>query len=452
MANLSFAGCAAHDTIRPMHKRRILLALALAHLLLQAALGEWSQWRGPLGTGESPDGDPPIHWSATENIRWKQAIPGLGHSTPVIAGEHIFITTAVPYGERFDAKKDTAPGAHDNFPVTSAHAFMVIAYNRQDGKKRWEHTVTRERPREGGHFTGSLASNSPVTDGTFVYAYFGSRGLFCLDMKGEVVWEKDWGDMNTRHAHGEGSSPALHGNTLVINWDHEDASFITAIDKRTGQQRWKKERDEMTSWSSPLIVEHAGRHQVILPATGKSRAYDLETGEVVWECSGLSRNVVSTPVAGKGRVFLSNSYDWQAIQAITLEGARGDITKTKNLAWSHRQNTSYVPSPLLYKDTLYFLSHLANILTGIDVRSGEVIVAPFRLEGINRVFASPVAAAGRVYLCDLDGTTHVFKHGTPPRTLAVNQLDDRFSASPVIEGKALYLRGKHLYCIMEEDK
>jgi outer membrane protein assembly factor BamB len=448
MENLTFAYDAMGVYIPGMHKRAYLCLLA--SFLTSAVQGDWTQWRGPLGTGESPDGDPPIHWSPTENIRWQQPIPGKGLSTPVIAGDLIFITTAVPFGERLQPKKDTAPGAHDNLLISFAHEFIVLAYNRHDGKLIWQRTVTRERPKEGGHFTGSLASNSPVTDGEFVYAFFGSRGLFCLNLAGDIVWEKDFGDMNTRHAHGEGSSPALQGNSLIINWDHEEASFVTAIDKRDGKERWKNDRDENTSWSSPLIVELSGRHQVIIPATGKSRGYDLETGEVIWECGGLSRNVVSTPVAAKGRVFLSNSYDWQMIQAIDLEGAKGDISGTKHLAWTHQRNTSYVPSPLLYKDTLYFLAHLANVMTGIDAGTGKVTVQPFRLDGINRVFASPVAAAGRVYVCDQDGTTHVFEHGTPPKPLAVNQLDDRFSASPIIEGKALYLRGENLYCIMED--
>ena len=260
--------------------------------------------------------------------------------------------------------------------------------------------------------------------------------------------------MNTRHAHGEGSSPALHGNTLVINWDHEDASFITAIDKRTGKERWKKDRDEMTSWSSPLIVEHAGRHQVILPATGKSRVYDLETGEVVWECGGLSRNVVSTPVAGKGRVFLSNSYDWQAIQAITLEGARGDITKTKNLAWSHQQNTSYVPSPLLYQGVVYNFVHYQATLCRTDLMTGDEGDGPRRLDVLGSLYASPVAAAGRVYLVDMDGVTLVLEHtgvDEALKALALNQLDDTFSASPAVAGKELYLRGdRYLYCLAEE--
>ena len=170
-------------------------------------------------------------------------------------------------------------------------------------KSLWKKILREEFPHEGGHETGSLASNSPVTDGQFLYAFFGSRGLYCLDLNGELKWQKDLGRMQTLHAHGEGSSPVLHGDTLIVCWDHEGDSFLYAFDKRTGKERWKVARDEKTSWSTPLVVEHEGKPQVVISATKRVRGYDLATGALLWECAGLSRNVVSSPVAGHGMVI-----------------------------------------------------------------------------------------------------------------------------------------------------
>lgn len=411
----------------------------------------WPEWRGPLSSGVALYADPPVEWSEEKNIRWKIALPGPGHSTPVIWGDLVFLTTAIPYGAPLEPQYDRAQGAHDNRPVNKYHQFDVLAISRSAGKIVWQETAAKELPKGGGHYTGSLASNSPVTDGEHVFAFFGSRGIYCYDMDGQLKWKKNLGEMKTRHAHGEGSSPALHGQTLIINWDHEGGSFVIALDKRNGKQLWKVARKEMTSWSTPLIVEFGDRAQVIISATNRVRSYDLATGEVIWECGGLSRNVVASPVAGNGLVFVSNSYDWQAMLAIRLKGARGDITDSNNIAWRLDRLTPYVPSPMLYKGTLYFLRHNQGILTGLDAETGDFKLGPFRLSGIREVFASPVAAADRVYITDRQGTTLVFSHGNDPQPLALNRLNDSFSASPALVDNELYLRGEsYLYSIAEK--
>lgn len=256
--------------------------------------------------------------------------------------------------------------------------------------------------------------------------------------------------MDTLHAHGEGSSPALEGELLVVNWDHERGSFVTALDKQTGQVRWRVERDEATSWSSPLVTEHAGKRQVIVSATKRVRSYDLESGALLWECAGLARNVVATPVAGDGMVYVGNSYDKQAMFAVRLEGAQGDITGTSQVAWTLNRLTPYVPSPLLFGDTLYFLRHNQGVLSCLTAKTGEPKGGPFRLAGITTVFASPVGAMDRVYITDRDGTTVVFRHGASPGLLAVNRLKDGFSASAALVDGEIYLRGERfLYCIAE---
>jgi outer membrane protein assembly factor BamB len=242
----------------------------------------WPQWRGPLLGGVAPLADPPLEWSAEKNVRWKTALPGNGHSTPVVWGERIFLTAAIPFGEQLEELHTKAPGAHDNVPVTQRHRFIVLAVNRRDGKILWQKTVHEALPHDGGgHYSASLASNSPATDGERVYAFFGSHGLYCLTLEGELVWKKDLGKMYPKHGHGEGASPALFGDVLVVNWDHDRKSFVIALNKHTGEELWKVDRDEETSWSSPIIVEHAGKLQTIISGTNRIRGYDLATGKVL---------------------------------------------------------------------------------------------------------------------------------------------------------------------------
>src|SRR3954468_10927994 len=190
----------------------------------------WPQWRGPLANGVSPSAHPPLHWSETNNLRWKIALPGKGHSSPIVSGDWVYVLSAAPIGPTQKPVFDDAPGVHDSVPVTHRHQFLALALSRRDGKVSWQKVLREEWPHEGGHETGSLASNSPVTDGERLYAFFGSRGLYCLDLNGEQKWQKDLGRMHTLHAHGEGSSPVLHGNTLVVCWDDEANSFLYAFD------------------------------------------------------------------------------------------------------------------------------------------------------------------------------------------------------------------------------
>lgn len=408
----------------------------------------WPQWRGPLGTGVGPHSDPPIEWSEDRNIVWKKALPGLGHSTPIIWGDRIFLTTAVPYGDALGHTYDDAPGSHSNLPVTHKHKFMVLAIRRSDGSVAWQRTLHSELPHEGGHYTGSLASASSVTDGEHLLAFFGSRGIYCLDLDGNLEWKKDLGAMQTKHGHGEGSSPVLHGNTLVINWDHEGQSFVMALDKRSGRRLWRIDRNEVTSWASPTVVTHEGTPQVIVSGTGRVRGYDLTTGRVIWECGGLSANIVSSPVAGDGMAFVGSSYDKRVLLAIRLADAKGDVTGTDRVAWSRLRATPYVPSPLLYGGSLYFLGHYQGVLSRVHAQTGENRPGALRLDGISNVYASPVGAAGHVYVTDRRGTTVVVSHEDKPRILAINQLQDTFNASAALVGRDLFLRGeKHLYAI-----
>jgi outer membrane protein assembly factor BamB len=411
----------------------------------------WPSWRGPLATGVAPHANPPVEWSDKKNIRWKTALPGLGHSTPIVWRDRIFLTAAIPYGEAARPRLPDRPGAHNNLAQTHHHEFVILAVNRPDGSIVWQQSVHKGLPHEAGHESGSLASASPVTDGEVVVAFFGSRGLYCLDWNGKLLWKKHLGEMHTKHGHGEGSSPVLHRDIVVINWDHEERSFLAAFDKRSGKSLWTVPRAEDTSWATPIVVEQDGKAQVVVLGTNRIRGYDLATGAVLWECAGLSSNVVASPVAANGVVYAGSSYDTRAMLAIRLDGARGDITGTHQVLWTRHRGTPYVPSPLLYGDSLYTLHHYQGILSRLDVKTGEDQGGPFRLAAISNVYSSPVGAAGRVYVTSRDGVTLVLGHGDQvPKTLAVNRLDDTFSASAALVERELLLRGeRYLYCIAE---
>ena len=416
----------------------------------------WPQWRGPLANGVAPAGDPPVEWSAGKNIKWKAEIPGKGSATPVVWGDRIFVLTAVPTDKRAPAKAQpppTAAGRQKDVQPEFIQQFVVIAINRTDGKTLWRKVVREELPVEGNNPNATItwASGSPVTDGEMVYAHFGSRGLYALDMKGTVKWERDFGDMNTG-GFGEGSSPALDGDRLVVNWDHEGESFIVALDKKTGKELWRTPRDEKTTYSTPLIVEHGGRKQVITPGTRKVRSYDLADGKLIWEGPGLTNSCVPSPVHSNGVVYVMCGYGGNALNAIRLAEAKGDISAAPQaVAWKYDRDTPWVPSPLLYGDELYFLKSNTGILSVFDARTGEKLYGPQRLEGVSNVYASPVGAAGRIYLAGRDGGVAVIARGPAFKLLALNQLDDGFDASPVVVGNELYLRGRqHLYRISKD--
>jgi outer membrane protein assembly factor BamB len=419
----------------------------------------WPQWRGPLGIGVAPKSNPPTEWSESKNIRWKVAIPGRGHATPIVWGDRIYLQTAIDTEEAgADAKAESESGEggggrgrRGGPPPSTIYEFAVIALDRKTGETVWKTTVAESVPHERTHPDSTEASTSPLTDGEHIFAYFGSRGLHCLDMNGKIVWSKDFGDMQTRNSFGEGSSPALHGDTIVVVWDHEGEDFITALDKSTGAQRWRVARDQPTNWATPLIVETGGRAQVIASGTNYIRSYDLKTGEEIWSCNGMTQNVIPTPMINDELFYAISGFRGSALLAIRYADAKGDVTGSEMVAWEYGgKGTPYVPSGVLYEDGLYFLDNNRAILTCLDAFTGEKRYDKTRLEGIEGVYASLVAGGGRIYVAGRDGKTAVIKHGLGFELLAMNELDDGFDASPAIAGDELYLRGReHLYCIAE---
>jgi outer membrane protein assembly factor BamB len=435
-----------------------------AGLAADAALKNWPAWRGPLANGVAPEANPPVTWSETQNVKWKVKLPGRGTSTPVIWGNQVFILTAIPAGRKAEAKPVTDPAAAPAAETggrrggrgggmseapTEEQKFTVLALDRATGKTLWEHSPRTQLPHEGHHRDHGFASASPVTDGEHLIVSFGSFGLYGYDLKGKLLWEKDLGDMRTRNSFGEGSSPALSGNTVVVLWDHEGEDFIVALDKRDGKELWRQQRDEPTGWCTPLIVEHGGKKQVVVNGTNKARSYDVATGKLLWEAGGQTANAIPSAVTGHDRVYVMSGFRGAALQAITL-GKSGDLTGTDAIAWSHNKGTPYVPSPLLAGDLLYFYSGNNATLSIFDAKAGKALVEAERVEGLNGVYASPAAAANRVYLVGRDGGTVVAKQGPTLEVLAKNRLDDGFDASPALVGNELFLRGREfLYCLGE---
>lgn len=425
-----------------------MAALALAHSDGQAqstADRFWPTWRGPLATGVAPESDPPVEWSETHNIRWKVEVPGRSFSSPIVWGDRVYLLTAVPQGVTGAASGDRTVGLYPD----RAHQFTVIAYNRADGAVAWSHVAREERPHEGAHRdNGSWASGSAVTDGEHLFAYFGSRGLYCYDLDGALLWETDFGDKSMRNEFGEGTTPAVFGDTVVIVWDHLGDSFVVALDKATGEERWRRARDEIDTWATPIIVAHAGRQQVIVGAMNHIVSYDLETGEEAWRSDGLTMNPIPSPVAADGFVYLMSGYRGNALRAVRLDRASGDITDTDAVVWSLDRDTPYVPSPLLYDDVLYVIKSNSGILSAFQAQTGSPHYELQRLPGVPNVFASPVGAGGRIYIAGRDGATLVIRHGPTFEVVATNQLDEGVDASPAIAGDELYLRGaRHLYAI-----
>lgn len=440
-------------------------AALLFTLSLSAAGGDWPQWRGPEGNGVAPGATPPVTWSETTNVRWKKPLPGAGTSTPIVWKGKIFVTTAIGTGKTVEGKPIETSAAAGTEPApggpggrgrgeapTEVQQFVLMCLDLATGEIEWQAVAKEELPHEGHHRDHGFASHSAVTDGEMVYAYFGSRGLHAFTMKGEPRWSKALGQMQTRAGFGEGSSPLLYQDKLIINWDHEGKDFVAAFDKKTGDELWRQERDEPTSWSTPVGLTHEGVAQVVISATNRVRSYELATGKVLWESGGMTTNVIPTPTVGHGMVFAISGFRGNALKAIRL-GRTGDLTDTDAVAWSYDSKCPYVPSALLSGERLWFFSQNTGLLSCLDAKTGKVLIDAERVESLSGVYASPIAADGRLYLVGRNGEGVVIKDSNQYEVMARNALDEKFDASPVAVGSALLLRGhRFLYCLEDEEK
>ena len=442
-----------------MKKMSLSIALIMSGVSLISAgqifAQDWPGWRGD-GGGISTEKNLPLKWNEDEGVKWKIPIPGTGHSSPIVWQGRVFVTTAVaedPNVETF--RGGVFMGGDRSKPDESEYAYRVICLDADQGDVLWSKAVTKQRPSTPRHTKNTYASETPVTDGKYVFASFGSAGLYAVDFEGNVIWQRNLGLMRRRAGWGTGSSPILFRNTVIVNCDSDGDSYITALDKTTGDPVWRTERDEGASWGTPFLFEASGRTTVVTNAMRRMRGYDAATGELLWECRGGSMITIPSPVATEGLVFLSSGHNLiprRPIIAVRPE-ASGDITpargqsQSQGVAWSNPKGGPYVTSPIAIDDYLYVPLDRGS-LTCYEARTGKAVYERQKLGARNTITASPIAGDGKIYIQTEDGECYVLKQSAKFEILGINKLDEVFCASPAVSGGKLFLRGrKHLYCI-----
>jgi outer membrane protein assembly factor BamB len=454
----------------------MLPSLSLICLSLPSSGNDsWPGWRGPAGSGVA-SGAPPIEWSASENVRWKTPIPGRGLSSPVICEGLVFVTTAVGTGNKKEVEPTEAgggergrgeggegrrgdgppdgngrgPGGFGRGAPLEEQDFLVLALDRKTGGVKWETKLGRHMPHQGTHRDGSYASPTPVTDGERLYVSFGSYGIHALTLDGKVAWSVDLGDMDINNAFGEGSSPILWGDLLILNWDHEGDSFLVALEKASGKERWRTPRPRGTNWSSPVLVKAGGAEQVLV-AGPITVAYDPKSGKELWRegdaPEGRGGGAIATPVVLDGLVVWATG-GRRGGEARAWVAEAPEKGASVEPLWKVTVDGPHVPSPLAFEGKVYMLKQDSGILSVLDPASGKVEYGPERLDGVADVYASLIAANGHLYVAGRDGTVEVLATKPELVTVAVNELGEGIDATPSIAGDELYLRGlEHLYCI-----
>lgn len=410
----------------------------------------WTQWRGPTADGRAGDkAKPPTQWNQNKNIAWTAQLPGEGSATPIVYGNQVFVLSAIKTD-----RKSAVPVVNDEraktIPDEFYYQFVISSYARDSGKKLWQRVVIEEVPHEGKHDTNTYAAGSPITDGERLYFSFGSRGVFCCSLEGDLIWRIDLGDMRTRSGWGESVTPALTNDSVVINWDQEEGSFITAIDKRSGQIRWRTDREgEVTSWNTPLVTTHENKQQIIVNGTGSVKSYDALDGTVLWECGGQTVNAIPSPIRFRDSVICTSGYRGSLACLIPLN-SKGNVTESKAIEWKLTQGTPYVPSPILSGTRFLFTAGNSNVLSCVDASTGKALLERKRMERIRTMYASPILANGNFYFTSREGLTVVVKDNESLDVIAVNELEDVIDASPVAVDDQLFLRSwSTLYCIQD---
>ncbi len=437
-------------------KVSLISSLALVALFSLTTVGfaaNWPQWRGPDGSGISTEKNLPAEWTPTKNIKWKTPISGRGHSSPIVWGNKIFLTTAIEGELVPDAKaaKHMIEGKEyvhpDSVGANHKHTFKVIALNRDTGKILWETVAWEGTPYDNRHRKSSYAASTPATDGKLVYAFFGSEGLYAFDFNGKPAWNAQLGKMGTVGM-GTGTSPILYENLVIVQCDEEngESSFIVALDKKTGKEVWRTPRKVQVSWSTPLLVRGATRSELIASGTEFVISYDPATGKELWRHKGVESNAIPSPVANSDMVFVVAGFPAKIAMAIKLGGS-GDLTGTPNVPWKYAKGTAYVPSPILYGDYLYLTTD-RGILTCIDAKTGEVKYEGGRIPIPATFTASPVAFEGKILMTSEDGDTFIVKAGPKHEIIGTNSIGEAVYASPAVAEGRIFIRGeKNLYCI-----
>ena len=412
----------------------------------------WPQWRGTGGTGISTETGVPSEWSESKNIAWKTAIPGRGHSSPIVWGDRIFLTTSIegPIVPGAEAVRHYRRGQEylhpDSVGANHSYTMKLLCLELKSGRVLWEKTVYEGTVHDNRHKKNTYASATPATDGRFVYLSFEAEGVYCYDFDGKKIWKTSLGKI-AKGGMGPGTSPVLYENLVILQCDQEygEGSFIAAVDKKTGKEVWRVSRDQRRSWATPLLIKTAQRTEMVTSGPNKIISYDPGTGRELWSAPGVVSNPIPSPVAGQGLVFVTAGSDTKRAFAIRLGGS-GDLAGTSNLVWSYDKGTAYVPSPILYNDYLYLVTD-AGAITCIEAGTGKVIYQT-RIPMAARFTASPVAFEGKILFVSEDGDSFILKGGPTPEILNANALGEPVYASPAIVPGRILIRGQdNLYCI-----
>ena len=446
--------------MKPFNRIAIAVFLTLASVLVlntqPSSAGEWPQWRGPAGQGISTEKNLPTTWTATRNVKWKTPIAGRGHSSPIVWGKKIFLTTALD-GEAVPGRTpgvthkmaDGSDFVHpDAVGADLKHTFKVICLDRETGKILWERVAYEGPVHDSRHKKASFASSTPATDGKYVFAFFGSEGLYAYDMNGKLMWKQDLGKLGTASV-GYGVSPIIYGNLVIMQCDESGFnSFIAAFDKKSGKEVWRAKRKVDVTWSTPVLVKAGGRTELVASAAEAIISYDPQTGKELWRHKGLESNAVNTPVVSNDMVVITSGYPLKIALALR-GGGSGDVTGSKQLIWSYNKGTAYVPSPILYGDYLYLMAGNGS-LTCLDAKTGKVIYEGGRVPKAIGFTASPVAYEDKVLITSEEGETFVVKAGPKHEIIGTNSVDEPVFASPAIADGKIFIRGvNNLFAIGE---
>ncbi len=446
-------------------KLNVMIVVALAAVVLliathETALAEsgsnWPQFRGAEARGVSENNGLPDRWTATENVAWKTDIPGRGWSSPIVWENRIYLTTAINFGESEEPRKGLYMGGDRLDAPEDMHQWKAYCLDLASGEILWKKLLHEGAPPQPIHIKNSYASETPVTDGERIYVYFGSLGIWCLDMDGNKIWSKRIEPHEMAFGWGTAASPMLHQDRLYLVNDNLDDSYLLALDKKTGEELWRVPRDEKSNWSTPYLWENELREEIITPGSGMVRSYDLD-GNLLWHFTGMSGITIATPYAVNGLLIVSSGYvgDRRRPLYAIRPGANGDITlaedETANewIAWSHPQAAPYNPTTIAYDNRLYVLYDRGS-LACFNVADGAVLYEQTRIAGGGTYSASPWAYNGKIFCLNEDGVTFVFKAGDEFAPLHSNPLadDDMGMATPALAGDRLLIRtSARLYCI-----
>jgi outer membrane protein assembly factor BamB len=431
------------------------MRIALLALVAAAYAQDWPSFRGPSASGVADGQNLPVRWDAQRrtNVLWKTAIPGLAHSSPIVWGDRVFVTTAVSS----QAGATFKPGLYGEGTASedlSVHQWNVLCLDRATGKVLWERTAYKGVPKEKRHIKSTYASATPVTDGRIVVAFFASQGLYAYSLSGEPLWKRDLGrfDVGAYDAPefewGTASSPILYKDLVIVQCDQQKGSFLAALDAKTGATVWKTERDELPSWGTPAVIASKSRVELVTNGSNFIRGYDPATGRELWRLGGSSKITAPTPVASDDLIIVASGRRPEAPIFAVRAGANGDITLasgqsgSRSVAWSRTQRGSYMPTPLIYGGNVYILGN-AGIFDCYALADGREIYRARIPDAGSGFSASPVASDGKIYLPGEDGAIFVVKAGPKFEVLARNEMGDPIMATPAISGGLLIVRSQH---------